>query len=273
MFKIRKENYTEMEKALITGLYYQNISIPEICRMLKMEYYEVLYIISKFEKDNQKIINMVACESIDDSKLIAIADTHVGSLLENMEYIHTTYSYARKNKVKKILHLGDLIQSTYKPVSSKYANQEKQIEHLINDYPSLKGIETYIVLGNHDYNTFSKHPELLEMVQEREDFHVLGFYKAYIDWRGNIISLSHRTAKYKIHIPNVPRLFDLKGHSHKLSIQRNYIHVPTLSDDIKDDAKPGFILLEQTPNQVDIYSKELIDDKIKSRGKVLTKKL
>jgi predicted MPP superfamily phosphohydrolase len=273
MFRIKKENFTEMEKSLITELYYQKTPIQDICKTLDLEYYEVLYYITKIERDFQKIRNMAACQSFDDKKLIAIADTHIGSSLENMEYIHTTYNYARKNKVRSILHLGDLIQSTYKPVSGKYTNQEVQIQHLLDEYPQLGGIETYIVLGNHDYNTFSKNPELLELVQSRGDLHILGFYKAYIDWQGRIISLSHRTAKYNINIPNIPRLLDLKGHSHKLTIQRNEIHIPTLSDDLKENARPGFILLEHTPENIDIYSKELIDDQIKSRGKVLTKKI
>ena len=273
MFKIKKENYTEEEVKKIIELYYQRYSIQEICKILNLEHYEVLFVISSIEKDINRIKNMAACESFSDDRLIAIADTHIGSSLENMEYIHTTYNYARKNKVRSILHLGDLIQSTYKPVSGKYTHQEVQIQHLLDEYPQLGGIETYIVLGNHDYNTFSKNPELLELVQSRGDFHILGFYKAYIDWQGRIISLSHRTAKYNINIPNIPRLLDLKGHSHKLTIQRNEIHIPTLSDDIKENAKPGFILLEHTPEYIDIYSKELIDDQIKSRGKVLTKKI
>ena len=273
MFKYRREDFTKEEKDQIANLYYQNISIKEICGILNLEFYEVLYYITKVERNSQIINEMVACQSFDDQKLIAIADTHIGSSLENFEYIHNTYNYARKNKVKKILHLGDLIQSTYKPVSGKYTNQERQIEHLIYDYPKLGGIETYILLGNHDYNTFSKNPELLELVQERKDFHILGFYKVYIDWQGNLVALSHRTPKYKIHIPNAPRLLDLKGHSHKLTVQRNEIHAPSLSDDMKGDGKPGFLLMEHNPDEIDIYSKELIGDQIKNRGKILTKKI
>ena len=273
MFKMRKENFTPEERDLIIKLYYQNHTIPEICEELKLEYYEVIYIINSIEKDIQKIKDMTSCTSIDDSKLIAIADTHIGSIYENIEYIDITYNYARKNKIRTILHLGDLIQSTYKPVSGKYVNQEVQINHLLSDYPSIGGIETYILLGNHDYNTFYKNPQLLELLKQRKDFHILGFYKVYIDWNGNIISMYHRTSKYNIRIPNIPRLLSLKGHSHKLAIQRNDIHIPSLSDDLKDDGKPGFILFEQNQDEIELFSKELVDDQIKNRGKVLTKKI
>lgn len=137
----------------------------------------------------------------------------------------------------------------------------------------MNGITTYFVLGNHDFHTFSNNRELLDMVQEREDFKILGFSKAYIYYKRIPILLSHWCPKYNFEIPNAESFFTIKGHSHFLSIRDNTISVPSISDDMKEHGVPGFLIISQDESFFNIYSKEFINSELIDKGKKLSKKI
>lgn len=182
--------------------------------------------------------------TIQDEKIIVISDTHIGSIYENFDYLNQVYEYAIKHNIKTILHTGDLIQSTARNVSKKYRNEYNQICHVVEDYPQDTSIINYFSLGNHDYHTLKKDPIYLETLQTRKDFQILGFKRNYIDWQGNTVGLIHETRKYRIEIPKLKTLYDFFGHSHKFHNHKGHrILVPTLSDDLKFDSLPGFLVV------------------------------
>ena len=119
MFRLARENFLTEDKKLIGQLFSEGYSIHEICFILNLEYYEVLYYIEViFGQDVAK--KNAFCNTFLDDKLLVMADTHLGSKFENMDYIYETYQYAFNNYFKTVLHLGDVIQSTYKPVLKMY---------------------------------------------------------------------------------------------------------------------------------------------------------
>ena len=182
--------------------------------------------------------------TIQDEKIIVISDTHIGSIYENIDYLKQVYDYAKKHNITTILHTGDLIQSTARNVSNKYRNEYNQICHVIEDYPQDDSITNYFSLGNHDYHTLKKDSIYLETLDTRPDFNILGFKRNYINWQGNTIGLIHETPKYKIEIPKLKTLYDFFGHSHKFHNHKDHhIQVPTLSDDLKFDSLPGFLVV------------------------------
>ena len=273
MFRLSRENFLTEDKRLIEQFYFEGYSIHDICSVLNLEYYEVLYYVGNIIKSQDFMSNHAFCKEFYDDKLLAVSDTHLGSKFENMDYIYETYQYAFNNYFKSVLHLGDVIQSTYKPVLKMYNTFESQVVHLINDYPKMNGITTYFVLGNHDFHTFSNNRELLDMVQEREDFKILGFSKAYIYYKNVPILLSHWCPKYNFEIPNAEAFFTIKGHSHFLSIRDNTISVPSNSDDMKNNGIPGFLVLDQDESFLNIYSKEFVDTEIVDGKKYSLKKI
>lgn len=182
--------------------------------------------------------------TIEEQKIIIISDTHLGSIYENIDYLKQVYEYAKKHNIKIILHTGDLIQSVARNVSNKYRNEYKQIIHVIEDYPHDEDIMNYLSLGNHDYHTLRKDSEYLETLKTRKDFNILGFKRNYVLWQGNVIGLIHETPKYKIEIPKLKTLYDFHGHSHKFTNHKGHrILVPPLSDDLKFDSLPGFLVV------------------------------
>ncbi len=207
---------------------------------------------------------------ISEEKIIIISDTHIGSVYENMSYIKEVYEYALKHNIKTILHGGDLFQGPYKDVTNKYRKPENQILHLQKDYPQDNSISNKIILGNHDYQMFKKDWKLMRMMR-RADLDVIGIRKTYFDWQGNLISVSHKCPKYEVIIPNLETLINFAGHSHKFTIhEKKGIMIPTLSDDIKFDSPPGFLVATITDES--IYIELISFDKIMTNPKLVLKK-
>lgn len=179
--------------------------------------------------------------NINDSKIIIISDTHFCSTYENVSYLESVYSYALKNNIKTILHAGDLLQGLYRPVSKKYRTLEKQVEHLETIYPYDSSITNHILLGNHDFNIFNKDIEQCSIIS-RSDLNFLGIRKIYFNWNNHIFEVFHRCPKYTEELPFVPTILKLYGHSHKFAVHKSMISIPTLSDDLKEETNPGFLV-------------------------------
>ncbi|MDE5888851.1 MAG: metallophosphoesterase family protein [Bacilli bacterium] len=209
-------------------------------------------------------------EPISESKIIIISDTHIGSIYENFSYTDQVYEYAIKNNIKTILHGGDLFQGPYKGVSNKYRKPENQILHLQKDYPKDDSIINKIVLGNHDFQMFQKDWKLMKMMR-RPDLEVVAIRKSYFDWKGNLISVSHKCPKYEVKIPNLETLVNFAGHSHKFTLhEKKGIMIPTLSDDTKFDSPPGFLVAEIT--EEGFYLELISFDKTMTEPKLVLKK-
>lgn len=195
--------------------------------------------------------------NIKDSKFIVIGDTHLGSELEKIIYLDYVYEYAKKNGIKNIIHTGDLIQSTMRPVMKKYVNETKQINHLVEVYPYDEDITNYILFGNHDYHTLKKEDYYLRIIKSRKDFNILGFKRAYLSWQKFLICVDHPIDKYKINIPNVNPLIRFIGHSHDFHMSKpNNFYTPPLSLDQKYHNYgvpwPGFLVVSRDGNNANV---------------------
>lgn len=207
---------------------------------------------------------------IKDEKIIIISDTHIGSIYENFSYTDQVCEYALRNNIKIILHGGDVFQGPYTNVANKYRQAESQINHLLEKYPQNPSISNKIILGNHDFQMFKKDSKLMEMMS-RPDLEVLGIRKTYFDWQGNLISLSHKCPKYEVIIPNLETLINFAGHSHKFAIhEKKGVLIPTLSDDVKFDTPPGFLVATLT--EEGMYLELITFDKTMSAPKLVLKK-
>ena len=267
-------DFTQKEKNLVKELYEEGYSVKEISEITKLSFYETIYVLKK-TIDDINLKEIIACEAIKEPEVLIISDTHLGSIYENIDYLQEVYRYAQKHDIHTIIHGGDLIQSTIKNVKVKYQDEKKQLLHAIKVYPYSSDIENYILLGNHDYNTLNKGNQYMNILKERDDFHILGFKRAYILWRNHLISVFHHTEKYHLLIPNIDNELNLKGHSHKLCYKRqNSIDIPTLSDDIllRKKAQPGF-LVGQISDQLLEVDSMTFGNSVHNDGPILMKKL
>ena len=145
--------YSKKDIREILLYYREGFSIKDITELTNLTYYEVIYLLKKSLSDLDIPSNYMYDE-IPDEKILIVSDTHIGSCKENLEYIREAYRIAEKQGIKKALHGGDLIQSTMSNVHKKFYNEDRQIDHLLTEYPT--NLSNYIILGNHDYHTVSK---------------------------------------------------------------------------------------------------------------------
>ena len=218
-------------------------------------------------KDQRKILPI---STIDKNKVLIISDTHYGSEYENYKYIDLVYEYAIKHNINFILHAGDFMQGTVKPVISSCQLVEDQILYVLNNYPYDESIKNYILIGNHDYFLFRKDDSIISYFDERKDLEFLGYRKIYLNWCNNLISLSHCLKKQKIDVPRLETLIKFVGHRHELHIENNTIYLPTLSDDIKYyennyDNYPAFIEAIVDDEVLSVYNHNIKENKIKRK--------
>ena len=256
----------------ILEYYRGGFSIKDIAELTNLTYYEVIFLLQKSLSDLDIPSNYIY-EEIPDEKILIVSDTHVGSYKENLDYIKEAYQVAKAHGIKTAVHGGDLIQSTFCNVNKKYINEDKQIEHLLTEYPT--GLENYILLGNHDLNTIKKDEHYLEQMDSRDDFHIMGVKRAYFSWQGHPISLFHTCKKYRMPIESLDTVLNLRGHSHVLSKNSCTISIPTLSDDLFDHnaGLPGFLIGELHDGNLRLDSYYYYKDSLRERPKILTKKL
>ncbi len=267
------QEYSKVDLREILSYYREGFTIKDIAELTDLTYYEVIYLLHKTVSDLDIPSNYIY-EEIPDNQILIVADTHVGSYKENQDYIKEAYHIAKSKGIRTAVHAGDIIQSTFSNVQKKYTNEDKQIEYLLSTYPT--GLDNYILLGNHDLNTIKKDGHYLEMLGSREDFHVMGIKRAYLNWQGHPISLYHTCKKYRMPIESLETVLNLRGHSHQLRYsQSGTISVPTLSDDIFEHnyGLPGFLIGTMEDNHITIDSYYYHKDSLRERPKILTKRI
>ena len=249
--------------------------INEVCECFEKNYsfnslrenypfldYNVLYsILYSTGKYNEYIYNFLCQTNIDDSKILIISDTHYGSIYENINYAYDLFNFAAANGIHTILHGGDIIESDIKP--KKGYNDMKQAYYFIKKYPFDNNINTYALLGNHDYLAINKNEKIRDILDSRNDINILGYRKSYFKWCGNTISLQHDIKNFKLCFPSFySEYICFKGHSHfyhivgKKNGKNERIYIPPMCDDpvyylsnsdLKTEdsvVKPGFLTAE-----------------------------
>lgn len=238
----------------IADLYFKNkLSINQIMGLEGMSKNEVLCILNLYKPYYKFAKKELSSFTFSSPSFLVISDTHIGNEDMKMNYLQEVYRLAKAKEISHVFHTGDLIQGTVTGVSKKLKNEEKQISYLIDNYPKKRGIQTHILLGNHDFKTLSKQEYYMSMLKSRSDFDILGFKRCYLNWCKKLLSLNHDITNYRLNLPYVSdTLINFYGHRHDLLIKNNCIYLPTLSNDLKHYGKkevvPGFILVSKEGN-------------------------
>ncbi len=228
----------------------------------------------KLKKSNTIIPMPVS--KISEDKLLIISDTHLGSTNENYYYLDLLYNYAINNNINTIIHGGDLMQGTVKPLLKDCQDMYNQAKKVINLYPYDDNIKNFILFGNHDFYVFRKTDGLEDLFLDRKDMKILGIKKCYLNWNNYLISISHHLPKCDFELQRYETLIKFCGHRHELHKKDNTIYLPTLSNDIKYYGRenyPGFLEGIIDNNELIINNFIIKDNKIDSKKLYLKKEL
>ena len=196
--------------------------------------------------------------SIKEDEFLAISDTHIGSYLEKIYYLDAVYEYAEKYNIRDIVHCGDLLHSNKQFVDPELFGAQKQLEHLIEVYPSDDKITNHILLGNHDNHLLKNNEQYFRLLRSRKDFNILGFKKAYIKWGQFLFSVNHPINNYRLNLEKKNVDFSLHGHHHDLKVVGSRVYLPTLSMNVmyygEGTPFPGFIHVFKEDDTIMIFN-------------------
>ena len=111
-----------------------------------------LHILNKV-KDNTKSFERLYHG--EEFKIALVSDTHMGHNKHDNEALHTFYKYAHAQGITDFYHAGDIVDGYYKNRDSSIYEQyavgfDNQLEDVVKHYPSIDGVTTYFITGNHD---------------------------------------------------------------------------------------------------------------------------
>lgn len=84
-----------------------------------------------------------------------ISDTHMGSEYFALEELEKAYQIFKERGITKVYHAGDLTEGLKKSRMETFLNNvaigfDAQLKYVIDNYPKIDGITTYVISGNHD---------------------------------------------------------------------------------------------------------------------------
>ena len=281
------KSFREIDDNLINEIctnYEKNYDFKSLIKMYpSLDYYVLLSVLFSTFKYNKDLQNVFCQAKLNDQKIIIISDTHYGSKLENRYYVDQIYNFAKKYSLSTILHGGDILEGNVKSSKTDKYTVMQQANHFIKKYPFDNNINTYAILGNHDYSAISKDERVKTIISSRNDINILGFKRAYFDWNGVVISLKHQIDDFKLFLPKFYEELCFKGHSHfyhtkdvKKGVSEK-VFIPSASDDIfymfcsatnsylkkhNLTPHPGFLTVEVENDSIIVNNYSFIDKKI-----------
>jgi len=132
-------------------------------------------------------------------KIGVVSDTHLGSWYECLDELHTFYKICEKQKVKAIVHAGDILDGNMR--HQGWENEihtfgaDRQVNYCAKHYPSIRGVKTYFIDGNHDLSHWKKGGIQTgkRISEKRKDMVCLGDTEADVVLNGVKIRLRHPT--------------------------------------------------------------------------------
>lgn len=211
---------------------------------------DINYIFKKdnFEVDKNKVSIKMA-DTDNRFRCLVISDMHIGSTDGDIALMNYVYEYASKNSINVILNAGDTIEGDYTSTPTSIHNVHSQLEHLLTKYPYDKDINSFMILGNHDYHSlhFDSFDISKTIKNSRYDLIPIGVGQGNVNVRDDQIILFHKLYDgFKPDIKNGDKIV-LSGHSHMMKTKLRdifWLGVPTLSyksNDKTKDVVPGFI--------------------------------
>ena len=176
-------------------------------------------------------------------KFGVLADTQMGSMYQQMTHLHSFYKMCEEEKVDAMFHAGDVVDGEKVYRGQEYElfihGADAQRDYAIKNYPSIKGVKTYMISGNHDASfwSVSGYNVVQAICEARDDLVFLGDnYATYMIGAikialmhgagGVVYARSYKLQKIieQISPENKPHMLFL-GHYHCEDIQPMYRNV------------------------------------------------
>lgn len=179
---------------------------------------------------------------------LAMSDLHLGRNLqspirrigERLDLLKRCFDYCAKKGIHTIINGGDFLESVRGAADfdiNYYEEQKKQLDYAIENYPYERGMVTYLVLGNHDFDAFNLYGVNVkdELEARRHDIAVMGYGYGRVKIEKDNFLVIHklRNDADNAYLRNYYS-FSLKGHSHKMKYfyggSNPDIYIPALLD-------------------------------------------
>lgn len=268
----------EIKEFIYKSYYFDNKSVDELCSLIHASKNTIICVLNEYYKKNCKrelqfVKEVCKREELPSFKteaksILIIADTHIGSRLDNLKYIDQAYETGVKLGVEDCLHLGDIIQAE---INHSDKSIEYQLNILRDVYPEPSEFITHVLLGNHDYRVFETNPDAKKILESKKQMNILGYKRAYFDWCNYMFAMEHKVKQLNDELPFDDVALNFTGHGHELRLKSDArLKTPTLSDDIinqRNGAYPAFIIanMEDDKTVIDVYNFK--DNKAKIRKK------
>ncbi len=268
----------EVKDYIYKSYYFDNKSVDELCSLIHASKNTIICVLNEYYKKNCKrelqfVKEVCKREELPSFKteaksILIIADTHIGSRLDNLKYIDQAYETGVKLGVEACLHLGDIIQAE---INHSDKSIEYQLNILRDVYPEPSEFITHVLLGNHDYRVFEINPDAKKILESKKQMNILGYKRAYFDWCNYMFAMEHKVKQLNDELPFDDVALNFTGHGHELKLKSDArLKTPTLSDDIinqRNGAYPAFIIanMEEDKTVIDVYNFK--DNKAKIRKK------
>ncbi|MCH5166282.1 MAG: hypothetical protein J1F35_00180 [Erysipelotrichales bacterium] len=191
---------------------------------------------------------------INENTFVAISDTNFGSTLEQSHYLDCVFDYVETYGIHDIVHCGNLLQSTFAPLSEQYNTAHRQVNHVLELFPEDIDTKVHILLGANDFHALKRKPHVYKILESRRSFNIMGYKKANIKWGEYIFSAFSYIQSVRSRCPDIKTDFNLCGTTHSLSIEGKDIFMPPLSMDVRnvhnENFYPGFIVVHKNDNEI-----------------------
>lgn len=124
-------------------------------------------------------------------KIGLVGDTHIGSLYSDQKVLEDIYRRFKKERVEAVYHTGDLTEGYNRrkghSLECELHGFDAQVQGVIDRYPSINGVKTYFITGDHDgWHKENGGAGVGRWVsQMRPDMEFLGEFTATVDIASN----------------------------------------------------------------------------------------
>ncbi|MFH1229026.1 MAG: metallophosphoesterase [Candidatus Aenigmatarchaeota archaeon] len=132
-----------------------------------------------------------------DKRIGIVSDTHFGSKYAAYGKLGEFYDHVDELGIKQVFHAGDITDGTYdgRLGDLEFVGSADQANKVIRDYPRKKGVETFVIMGNHDSLYLRRDGvDIMEKIASaRPDLKDCGtYYARFVDEDRNIkLDLQH----------------------------------------------------------------------------------
>lgn len=155
----------------------KEVSLSDLCTQLKLNEYEILYLVHELKNEGINIITKKYDDDIymfnqgerelsdensyfintnnNEFKFVAVSDTRFGSKSQQISILNDIYSKAHDMGYNNVIHCGNISEGLY-PITSIYADSNflddslRQIDYITQNYPYIDGVKTYFITGIKD---------------------------------------------------------------------------------------------------------------------------